>query len=138
MHRWQSRAQCQCVDPNLIGLHEPVGTNIKCLCTALERLKGGHDIFCSPNFECIEFETERAGHRLRLAQLHYGDRISDISQDCHSAQTWNNLTQQFEPLASKIGRLDRQAGDVAARSSQTGDKAAGHGVPRPRKHNRDD
>ena len=56
MHRWQSRAQRQCVDPDLIGVHEPVGTNIKCFRTALDRLEGVRDIFCSPNFECIEFE----------------------------------------------------------------------------------
>ncbi len=106
MHRWQSCAQRRCVDPNPIGVHEPVGTNIKCLRTALERLEGGRDILCSPNFECIEFETERAGRRLSLAQLHHGEGITDISQDRHSAETWNNLAQQFEPLTGKVVRLD--------------------------------
>ena len=30
-------------------------------------------------------------------------------------KTGNNLTQEFEPLASKICRLQRQAGDIASR-----------------------
>src|SRR3974390_3566211 len=95
MHRWQSRAQRQCVYPDLIGVHEPVGTNIKCFRTSLDHLEGGRDIFCAPNFERIEFETEHAGRRLTLAQLHYREGITDISQDRHSAQTWNNLEQDL-------------------------------------------
>jgi hypothetical protein len=47
-------------------------------------------------------ETEFAGRSLNLAQLDYGEGITDISQNRHSAQTWNNLAQQFEPLAGKL------------------------------------
>src|SRR5262249_32883127 len=123
---------------NLIGFHEPVGTNIKCFRMSLDRLEGGRDIFCAPNFERIKFETEHAGRRLSFAQFHYGEGITDISQDRHSAQTWNNLAQDFDPLAGKLVRLDRQASDIAARPGQAGNKANGQGVPHPRKHNRDD
>jgi hypothetical protein len=35
-------------------------------------------------------------------------------------KTGNNLAQEFEPLASKIGRLQRQAGDVATKPVPTG------------------
>jgi hypothetical protein len=104
----------------------------------LSASKAERDILGAPDFECIDLETERAGRRLSLAQLQYGERITDISQDRHSAETWNNLAQEFEPLASNIVRLKRQASDVAARSRQTGDQAVAHGVPRRRKHNRDD
>src|SRR5262249_32815305 len=41
------------------------------------------------------------------------------------------------PLIRELA-VDRQAGDVAARSRQTGDEAVGHGVPCPHKYNRDD
>src|SRR5262249_56457708 len=40
--------------------------------------------------------------------------------DRQMAQTGDNLSQEFEPLAGKIGGLGRQAGDVAARSRQAG------------------
>jgi hypothetical protein len=36
-------------------------------------------------------------------------------------ETGDNLAQKFESLSSEIGELDRQAGDVAARSRQTRD-----------------
>jgi hypothetical protein len=38
MHRRQSRAQRQGVDPNSIGVYERVGHNIKCIRTAFKRL----------------------------------------------------------------------------------------------------
>jgi hypothetical protein len=137
MHRWQSRAQRQGVDSNPIGVHEPVRTNVKCFRTALDRLESVRDIFGSQNFECIEFEIERAGRRLSLAQLQHGEGIIDIGQDRHSAQTWNNLAQDFDPLAGKLVRLDGHASDIAAGPGQAGDNAVGHGVPHPRKNNRD-
>jgi hypothetical protein len=45
-----------------------------------------------------------------------------MGHDRQPAETGNNLAQQFEALASKIGRLERQASDVAARSRQTCEK----------------
>jgi hypothetical protein len=33
-----------------MGDHERVDTDIKYVCTAIERLEGGYDVFASPNF----------------------------------------------------------------------------------------
>jgi hypothetical protein len=80
----------------------------------------------------------RAGGRLSLAQLQHGEGIIEIGQDRHPAQTWNNLAQDFDPLAGKLVRLDRHASDIATGPGQARDNAVGHGVPHPRKNNRDD
>jgi hypothetical protein len=64
--------------------------------------------------------------------------IADIAHDRDSAETGDGLAQKFEPLASKVGLHICQTGDIAARSRQTGDKAAAHRVPRRREHDRDD
>ena len=104
-------------------VHERVGNDIKCLRAALERLEGGRDILRSPDFECGDIEAKRAGRCLNLAHLQHGVGIADIGHDRQPAETGDNLAQEFEPLASKIGLLDRQAGDVAARSRQARDQA---------------
>jgi hypothetical protein len=49
----------------------------------------------------------------------------------------DNLAQEFEPFAGKIGGLDRQPGDVAAGSRQARDEAAADRVARRREHDRD-
>ena len=119
-------------------IYERVATDIKCIRAALERLEGGRDILRSPNFECRDFEAERAGRCLNLAHLQHGGGIANIGHDRQSAKTGDNLAQEFESLASKIGELDRQAGDVAARSRQTSDQAAADRVRRRREDDRDD
>src|SRR5262245_24464936 len=53
------------------------------------------------------------------------------------AQTGDNLAQEFEPLAGKIGDLGRQAGDVAARSRQAWYEAGADRIVRRREHDRD-
>jgi hypothetical protein len=45
-----------------------------------------------------------------------------------------NLAQEFEPLADKIGLLDRHSGNVAARLRQTCNQAAADWVHRHGKH----
>jgi hypothetical protein len=49
--------------------YQPVDTNIKCVRAAIERLDGGRDILRSLDFDCVDFESERASRRLNLAQL---------------------------------------------------------------------
>ena len=117
---------------------ERVGTDVKCLRAALERLEGGRDILRSPDFERGDLEAERAGRRLNLAHLQHGGGIADIGHDRQPAQTGDNLAQEFEPLAGRIGCLVRQAGDVAARSRQTRDQAAADRVRCHREDDRDD
>src|SRR5262249_61315123 len=50
VHRRQSRGQRQGIDADVVGIHERVDTDIKCVCTAIERLEGGYDVFASPDF----------------------------------------------------------------------------------------
>src|SRR5262249_40767402 len=57
------------------------------------------------------------------AHLQDDGGIIDIGHDRQPAETGDNLAQKFESLGSQIGRLVRQAGDVAARARQTGDEA---------------
>jgi hypothetical protein len=38
----------------VFGVNEGVGTNIKCLRAAIERLEGGRDILRPPDFECSD------------------------------------------------------------------------------------
>jgi hypothetical protein len=107
-------AERQGVDANPVGVKECVGRDIKCVRMVLQRLKGGHDILRSPDFERGDFEADRAGGRLSRARLKYGIGKADIDHDRQPAKNWDNLAQEFESLANSIGELHRQAGNVAA------------------------
>ena len=87
------------------------------------------------DFQCGDLEAERLCCGLSLAHVQHGTGIADIANDRQPAETGNKLTQEFEALASKIGLLIRQAGDVAARPRQTRDQA---GAERVRRHRKDD
>ena len=76
--------------------------------------------------------------RLNLTHLQHSSGTVDIGHDRQPAKTGDNLAQKFESLASKIGLLGRQTGDVAARSRQTRDKAGANRVRRRREDDRDD
>jgi hypothetical protein len=67
---------------------------------------------------------------LSLLHLQYGDGIAEVGQNRQTAETRDDPAQEFESLAGKIARLERQAGDVAARSCQTGDKAVANRIVR--------
>jgi hypothetical protein len=49
----------------------------------------------------------------------------------------DNLAQEFEALTDKVGCLDRQASDVAARSRQTVNESTGNRIRRQREHDGD-
>jgi hypothetical protein len=53
-------------------------------------------------------------------------------------RTWNNFAHEFDPLASSVGELVRQAGDVATWSRQTVDDADANRVRHRREHDRND
>src|SRR5262249_25826786 len=96
------------VDASPVGQYERVASDIKGLRAAIERLERGRDIFGAPNFECRDIEAERAGRRLNLVHLQCGNGITDIRQAGQPAETGDDLAQEFESLASKIGvRADR-------------------------------
>jgi len=95
----QSRAQRQAMDAN------------------------GRNIFRLADFQWEDFETQRTRRSLNLPHLQHADGTPDIAQNCQPAQIRNDLVQEFEALAGKVGNLDRQTGDVAAGSRQTRDQA---------------
>src|SRR5262245_38959691 len=99
-HRRQSRAECQGVDAKPIDEQERIGTDIKRLCAALERLDGGRDILRSPDFVRGDFETERAGRSLNLAHLQHGVGIVDVGHDRQVTESGDNLAQKLEALAA--------------------------------------
>ena len=113
-----------------LRVHERVANDIECVRAALERVEGGRDILRAPDFDACDLEAERAGRRLDLAHLRHGAGIAGIGQDRQPAQTGDNLAQDFEAFAGEIGRLVRQAGDVAARSRQARDQTGADRVAR--------
>ena len=60
---------------------------------------------CSSDFDCGNLKAERAGRRLSLAHLQHTNGTAGIGQDRQAAETGDNLAQEFESLAGKIGRL---------------------------------
>src|SRR6516225_3873707 len=78
-----------------------------------------------------------AGRGLSFAHFQHRGGIAGIGHDRQMAQTGDNLAQEFEPLAGKIGGLGRQAGDVAARSRQAWYEAGADRIVRRREHDRD-
>jgi putative tryptophan/tyrosine transport system substrate-binding protein len=64
--------------------------------------------------------------------------VSSMNNPLVAVETGDNLTQEFESLASKIGRLLRQSSDVATWSRQTYDEAVAEWVCRHRKDDGDD
>jgi len=58
-----------------------------------------------------------------------GVNAINIGHDRQPAETGNEIAQNFESLASKIGLLVCQAGDVAIRSRQIRDQASANRVP---------
>src|SRR5262249_36940395 len=83
-------------------------------------------ISSAQDFQCDALEAERVGRCLSLGHLEHGGGIASISHDRQPAKTGHNLAQEFDSLAGKIGKLSRQAGNVAAGSRQTGDQAGAH------------
>jgi hypothetical protein len=116
VHSRQSHAQRQGVDSSPIGRHKWRAAHIKCIRAALERVERGRNILGSADLRSDYSEADRAGRRLSLDHFQHGGWAASIDQDRHRAETGEDLAQHFETLAGKIGLLDREAGDVAARS----------------------
>src|SRR5215469_16058740 len=120
-----------------VGGSERAADNIKCLRVILKSIKGERDILRWPDFGCGDLNTEHVGFPLRLA--HYQDvaRIAGIGHDRQSAEVGDKFAQESKSFANGVGRLERQAGDVAARLRQTCDIAARNRVERRGKDDRD-
>src|SRR5262245_16473926 len=106
MHRRQSRGECQGVDTNSVGEYECIGHDVKCVRLGFERLEGGSDILRSADCKWRDFDAEHACRGLDLAHLQHGLGVAKINQDCQSAKLGDDLTQEFDPLACNIARLE--------------------------------
>jgi hypothetical protein len=97
---------------------------------AFESIESGCDILRSPYLLWHDFEADRASQNLNLALLLHGCSVAGVKQDSQPAKFGNDLTQQFEPLASSIGRLDGQSRDVPARVREVRDEADANRINR--------
>ena len=79
-----------------------------------------------------------ARSHLHLTDVQNYRGIINVGHDCQMAETGDNFAQEFETLASKIGRLIRQTGDIAARLRQTGNQPVSNRISRYREDDGDD
>jgi hypothetical protein len=136
--RRQPCVQGQGVDTNPVGLHQCIGNDIKGLSALVEPVEGGRDILRSPDLQYDGFEAQRGNRGLNLSQFLLGGGVANVDHDCQSTATRDDFAQELETLASHIGALQRQAGDVASWSRQAIDEAATDRIDRYRKDDRDD
>jgi hypothetical protein len=115
-----------------------VARDVQCVRSILESLDGGRNILHAPNFNAGRIEAERTGECLNLTHLQHDRWQAAIAHDRQPAETGDDLAQDFEPLACKVGRLVRQAGNVAARSRQTRNVSAANRIIRCPEHDRND
>src|SRR5262245_3670151 len=117
-HCRQPRAKHQSSNAPPICGEQRIGAKIEGLCSSFKRLYRGLQIIHAPNFRLDNIKTVFAGCRLSFTHLQNGVGTTGIGHYSKCAQTGQSLPQNFETLTSKIGLLDRQPGDVAARSCQ--------------------
>src|SRR5262249_2317324 len=115
-------------DAGAVGHDKLINRNINCVNLGFEALERGCDIVSPPDSERNDFEAKPASLGLRLAHLEYGLGVISIKQDGQSAEPWQNLTQEFNPLAGKFVRLDRQSSHVATRIRETCDKTTANRI----------
>src|SRR6516165_1235136 len=129
MHGRQSCGGRPGVNANPVRDYERVVDDVKCIRTTIERFEGRRDILGSPDFKVDDIEAECARSPPNLRHLRHSKGVVNIGHDRQPAETGNEIAQNFESLASKIGLLVRQAGDVATRSRQIRDQAGANRVP---------
>ena len=105
-HRRQSCAQRQDVDAMAVGVGQRVAAHVERLAPALELLERGHNILGAQDFEPVDFEAERVRRGLNLAHLLHRPGIAGIAEHRQPAEPGDDLAQDFEPLASRIGSIE--------------------------------
>jgi hypothetical protein len=70
-----------------------------------------------------DLKPKRAGCALNLVQLQQDSRVVYVHDNCHAAQTGNDLAQKLKSLAGNINLLQLKLGNIPAWSRQTGDEA---------------
>src|SRR5262245_8981510 len=74
------------------------------------------------------FDAKLRSRGQDLARLLHSAGKSSIANDRQPAKARQRLAPQFETLADKVGRLDRQSSDIAARPREARDQTAPHRV----------
>jgi hypothetical protein len=104
-HR-EPRAERQRDDATAVGGNERSGDDVKCIRLGVERLKGRSNIPGASDFEWRDFDAERASRGLNLVHLEHGLGKANISYDSQPTEPGDNLAQEFESLAGRIGSLE--------------------------------
>src|SRR5262245_65682300 len=117
----QVRAYCQNAEPVSISGYERVARDIQRLSPPLKCLDGRRNILGATDFRYGGLKAKRPSRRPDLADIQPHGGIIDIGHDCQVAKVGNNLTQELDTLASKIGCLIGQTGNIATRPCQTAD-----------------
>ena len=85
-HGRQPSAERKRDDARAVGGNKCIDDDVQCVRLGVERLEDGSDIFRSPDFEWRDFQTERAGHCLRLVHLCCGLGNINIPHDCQGTR----------------------------------------------------
>ena len=117
----QSHTSRQGIGSDPIGEHDGIGRHIKCVRAGLERFNGGRDILDALDFEQDDIEVKGARRCRNFARLDDGTSSVDIRYDRQATETGDHLAQKLKTLAGRIGLLERQSGEVAARTRQAND-----------------
>jgi hypothetical protein len=70
-----------------------------------QRLKSGRDILGSSDFKRKDLDAHRAGRYMDLVHLQHSTATANICQNRQPLETRQDLTQEFEAFASKVGEL---------------------------------
>src|SRR5262249_17527736 len=117
-HGWQPRGKSQGIDACLVCDGERVVDDNKSFRAAFDLLECGRDIIRMSNFHFNGFDTKRVGRSLYLAHFQYRGGIASVGHDRDMSEIGEKLAHEFKPFPGKISRLERQAGNVSARSGQ--------------------
>src|SRR5262249_28585256 len=121
-YRGQSLANCKGENARAVSYDKLINCNVHCVGFGFEVLERRRDIVGPPYGNGNDFEAEPASLSLRFTHLQHGLGVVGIEQDGQSAKLRHNLTQDFNPLPSKLVRLDRQSSHVASRFREARDQ----------------
>src|SRR5262245_1753974 len=82
-------------------------------------------------------DLERPSPRLKCGHIYRCSERVGIEHDCDPLETRSDLREQLKPLASQRDFVGGEACDVPIRAIESHNDAAGEGIGRARKHDRD-
>src|SRR5262249_52093260 len=107
-HGRQPQAERQDADAIAVGVDQRIGAHVKRLRPAGEPLEGRRNILRAPNFEFVDFDTQRFGRGLNLAHLIHSPRVADIAQHGQAARPGMTSLRS-------VSRLDAVSLDISDR-----------------------